>query len=134
MNGELITKLINSFPNSFINNGGEFIAEEKSNTYFNLKNCKNELEVKCKLLEWCSRTAYKGQLYEYEKKNKELREFMLNGINQFLDTDFSQDDMEQIYTYLGNAVNHERTVIFVESGYDMNLLIGQAIENERHTN
>ena len=134
MNGELITKLISSFPNSFINNVGEFIAEEKSNTYFNLKKCKNELEVKCKLLEWCSRSAYKGQPYPTEKKNKEFREFMLNGINQFLGTKFSQDDMEQIYTYLGNAVNHERTVAFVMSGYDINLLIGQAIENGRHTN
>lgn len=122
MDCELITKLINSFPNSFINNEGEFIAEKKSNTYFNLKNCKNELEVKCKLLEWCSRSAYKGQPYATEKKNKEFREFMLNGINQFLNTKFSQDDMEQIYTYLGNAVNHEKTVAFVMSGYDMRYL------------
>ncbi len=122
MDCELITKLINSFPNSFINNEGEFIAEKKSNTYFNLKNCKNELEVKCKLLEWFSRSAYKGQPYATEKKNKEFRKFMLKGINQFLNTEFSQDDMEQIYTYLGNAVNHEKTVAFVMSGYDMRCL------------
>ena len=122
MDWELIIRLMNCFPNSFINHNGEFIVEKKSNTYFNLKNCKNELEVKCKLLEWCSRPAHKGQPYATEKKNKEFREFMLNGINQLLNTEFSQDDMEQIYTYLGNAVNHERTVAFFESGYDMEYL------------
>ena len=118
---------MNCFPNSFINHNGEFIAEKKSNTYFRLEDCKTELDVKCKVLEWISRPAYKGQPYESEKKNKEFREFMLNGINRFLGTDFSQDDMEQIYTYLGNRVNHERTVAFVESGYDMNLFKGQVV-------
>ena len=47
---------------------------------------------------------------------------MLNGINDFLGTRFSADDIEQIYTYLGNRVNHQRTVRFVESGYDMEVL------------
>lgn len=122
MDWELIKKLMNCFPNSFINHNGEFIAESKSNTYFILEDCKTELDVKCKVLEWISRSAYKTEPYASEKRNKEFHEFMLNGINQFLETDFSQDDMEQIYTYLGNAINHERTVAFVESGYDMELL------------
>ncbi len=122
MDWKLIKRLMNCFPNSFINHNGEFIAEKKSNTYFILKDCKTELDVKCKVLEWVSRAAHKGQPYKQEKRNKEFRAFILNGINQFLETNFSEDDMEQIYTYLGNAINHERTVAFVESGYDMNLL------------
>ena len=122
MGWELIKKLMNCFPNSFINHNGEFIAERKSNTYFRLEDCKTELDVKCKVLEWISRSAYKTQPYASEKRNKEFHEFMLNGINQFLETEFSQDDMEQIYTYLGNTINHERTVAFVESGYDMEYL------------
>ena len=44
---------------------------------------------------------------------------MLNGINDFLETRFSVEDIEEIYTYLGNRVNHKKTVRFVESGYDM---------------
>ena len=122
MDWKLIKRLMNCFPYSSINQNGEFIAEEKSNTYFILEDCKTELDVKCKVLEWISRSACKTQPYASEKRNKEFHEFMLNGINQFLETDFSQDDMEQIYTYLGNAVNHERTVAFVENGYDMELL------------
>lgn len=122
MDWKLIKRLMNCFPNSFINHNGEFIAEKKSNTYFILEDCKTELDVKCKVLEWISRSAYKTQPYASEKRNKELHEFILNGINRFLGTNFSEDDMEQIYTYLGNAVNHERTVAFIESGYDMKLL------------
>ena len=47
---------------------------------------------------------------------------MLNGINEFLDTDFTKDNMCKIYEYLGNGINHELTKRFVSSGYDMNLL------------
>ena len=47
---------------------------------------------------------------------------MLDGINMFLNTDFSKDDIDLIYTYLGNACNHQRTLEFVRSGYDMELL------------
>ena len=49
---------------------------------------------------------------------------MLDGINMFLHTNFSFDDMETIYTYLGNACNHERTLKFVRSGYDMAIFDG----------
>ena len=33
-----------------------------------------------------------------------------------------EDDMEIIYTYLGNRCNHERTVKFIKSGYDMSVI------------
>ena len=44
------------------------------------------------------------------------------GINEFLGTDFDSEDMEEIYTYLGNACNHKRTVQFIESGYEVSAL------------
>ena len=47
---------------------------------------------------------------------------MLSGINQFLGTDFTEKDMEQIYTYLGNRCNHAKTLKFITSGYDMSVL------------
>lgn len=124
MDWELITRLMQCFPHSLINYSGEFIAHEQSNTYFILSNCHNELDIKCKVLEWLSRAAYKTKPYMNEKKNKEFHEFMLSGINKFLGTQFTSEDMEQIYTYLGNACNHAKTVKFVESGYDMGILEG----------
>ena len=119
----IIMKLMNCFPGSVINQNGEFIAHIKTNQYFILHSCETELDVKCKALEWLSRAAHKGQPYRAEKRNKEYRKFMLDGINKFLDTDFSEDDIEQIYTYLGNACNHNKTIQFIESNYDMQFLI-----------
>lgn len=115
-------RLLADFDGSFFNERDEFIAHRYSNTYFIFSNCETELDVKCKVLEWLSRSAHKGIPYSQEWRNKKFRKFMLDGINMFLHTDFSFDDMEVIYTYLGNAVHHERTIRFIESGYDMNIL------------
>lgn len=48
---------------------------------------------------------------------------MLGGINTYLGTDFSEDDMAIIYQMLGNRVRHSLTVKFVNSGYDMSVLM-----------
>lgn len=113
-------RLLADFDGSFFNERDEFIAHRYSNTYFIFSNCETELDVKCKVLEWLSRSAHKGIPYSQEWRNKKFRKFMLDGINMFLHTDFSYDDMEDIYTYLGNSCNHKRTIDFIESGYDMN--------------
>jgi hypothetical protein len=118
---EIAKKLMRCFPNSFINYLGEFIAHEESNQYFSLNDCKNELDVKCKVLAWFSRAAYKTSPFG-EKKNKKFHNFMIDGINKFLETNFSQEDMELIYTYLGNDVNRTLTIEFINSGYNMELL------------
>ena len=47
---------------------------------------------------------------------------MLKGINDYLNTNFDFDDMEIIYTYLGNGVNRPLTIAFIESGYDMGVI------------
>lgn len=124
MDWQLIIRLMRCFPKSFINQNGEFIAHLKSNTYFILHDCKTELDVKCKVLEWFSRAAHKALAFESTRQNKQFQQFMLNGINEFLGTSFTAKEMEQIYTYLGNACNHEKTVRFIESGYDMKMLEG----------
>jgi len=118
-----VTKLMQCFNKSFINAHGEFIAHEKANEYFKLVECKDEIEVKCKVLEWFSRGAYKTQPFGSTKKNQEFNKFMLCGINQFLDTKFTEEDMVYVYTKLGNRVNHDLTIKFIESGYDMAVII-----------
>lgn len=119
---EITLKLIHSFPRSFINGGLEFIAHKTANQYFRLEDCECEFDVKCKVLEWFSRGAYKTEPFDDYNKNEKLHEFMLNGINKYLGTNFSYDDMEIIYTYLGNRCNHQKTEKFIESGYDMSVL------------
>lgn len=121
-NYETGLKLMRCFPHSFINQYGEFIAHAKSNTYLIFGNCGSELDLNCKVLEWFSRAAYKTAPYRTDKANDKFHRFMLDGVNAFLGTEFTFDDMELIYIYLGNAVHHELTVKFVESGYDMEVL------------
>ena len=119
---DIVTELMDCFPNSVINHNAEFIAHIKSNTYFALKDCENETDVKCKVLEWLSRPAYKAEPYSAKRSNDEFHRFILAGVNQFLETDFTEEDMEQIYTYLGNRCNHAKTLKFIASGYDMSVL------------
>ena len=122
---EIIENLMFCFPNSFINHNNEFIAHRRANAYFLLSNCETELDIKCKVLEWLSRYAYKAQPYGSDYKNEQFHNFMLNGINNFLGTEFTKDDIEIIYTYLGNCCNHKRTIRFIESDYDLSVLLTQ---------
>lgn len=122
MDWQLITRLMHCFPRSFINENGEFIAHAETNQYFILRDCNTELDVKCKVIEWFSRAACKTWPFDSARRNKQFQQFMLKGVNEFLGTQFTAEEMEQIYTYLGNACNHEKTVRFIESGYDMGML------------
>ena len=114
--------LLKFFQESFINERDEFIAHKRSNTYLCLGDCKKPIDIECKVLEWCTRPASKGMPDSQGWSNRKFRKFMLDGINDFLETDFSESDMEEIYQYLGNAINHEKTVRFVKSGYDFKVL------------
>lgn len=115
-------RLLADFIGSFFNERDEFIAHRYSNTYFIFGDCETEENVNCKVLEWLSRAASKGIPYSQEWRNIKFRKFMLDGINQFLHTEFSDADIELIYTYLGNKCNHTRTLKFIRSGYNMELL------------
>lgn len=130
MISETALKLMKCFPRSLIICSGEFIAHKEANEYFNLSKCADELEVKCKVLEWLSRAAYKGQPFRSAKKNNELNKFMLKGINEFLDTNFGETEIGTIYRELGNQVNRELTIKFIESNYDMEVLKSE-ITNEK---
>ena len=119
----LVTKkLAKAFPNSFINTALEFIAHKEANEYFRLEDCENEFDVKCKVLEWLSRGASKTCPFHSNIKNERFHNFMLNGINKFLGTEFTEEDMLLIYQKLGNRVRHSLTEEFVNSGYDMEIL------------
>ena len=117
-------RLLTAFDGSFFNEREELIVHRYSNTYLIFSNCESLEDVNCKVLEWLSRAASKGMPYSQEWRNKKFRQFMLDGINMFLHTDFSKDDIDLVYTYLGNACNHQKTLEFVRSGYDMELLRG----------
>lgn len=119
---ELLKSTMIAFPGSFINHNNELILVEKTNLYFLLNNIDNELEFKCKLLEWCSRDVSKAMPYRNNWLNEAYWSEVRNGINNVLKTDFDHSKMEVIYDRLGNQINRNLTIKFIESGYDMNVL------------
>ena len=125
---EIAMELMSCFPGSFINHIGEFIAHREANAYFNLYYCRCKLDVKCKVLAYLSRAAYKTAPFKSRARNEKIHISMLAGINEFLGTDFKFDDMELIYTRLGNGCNIPLTIKFIESGYNMDILKERANE------
>lgn len=117
-----IFDVMKCFHGSYINQCGELIISDRGNVYFTATNCKTKEDVICKLLEWCSRPIAKGVPYATTKRNVEWRNSLLCGYNNYLGTNFSQDDMYWIYDKLGNAVDHELTLKFIHSNYDLSLV------------
>ena len=114
-NDEIRNRFGAAFPKFFINHNLEVIVHPKRNTYFLLKGVDTERDLIAKIFEWLSREAAKSVFNESQK-------YHLAGINAFLGTNFSQDEMMEIYTYLGNCCNHQKTLRFIESGYDLSVL------------
>ncbi len=122
LDNDLIIKLLKAFPKSYINKCNECIVHEKANIYLILANIENEEQLKCKVIEWFSRPSFKSFPYSSNKANDKFHKFMLEGINELLGTSFTKEDMETIYTELGNSCNHDKTIEFVRSGYDFKVL------------
>ena len=108
-------KIRAAFPQSFVNMQNELIFSQKTNSYFRLEDVTDETQLKAKILEWLTRTAIKG----ISPKERKLH---FEGINKLLGTNFTMQEMTDIYTYLGNGIKHDLCVKFVESGYDMPLI------------
>lgn len=119
---EIAKELMRCFPNSFVNRNGEFIAHREANEYFILDNCQTEEDVKYKVLAWLSRGAHKTMPFGSERKNEKFHSFMLSGINKFLGTEFTTEDIGEIYTNFGCGCNAERCREFIRSGYDMGVI------------
>lgn len=108
-------KIQRAFPKAYVTMNFELILVPRTNTYINLNHCSTPDEFKAKIIENCSRLASKGY-------SKPLRKEHLDGINKLLDANFTQEDMEYIYTYLGNGIKHELCMKFVQSGYDLGVI------------
>lgn len=111
----IINHALHMFPKSFINHNNEIILEPRNNVYFRLDECETESDFKCKMFAWLSRPIAK-------RLNKYWSSKVLNSFNWLLRTNFSKKDMYIIYEMLGNDVNRQLTIKFIESGYDMDLL------------
>lgn len=126
-----IFEVMNCFRNgSYINSCGELIISDKGNVYFTAKDCTCKEDIICKLLEWCSRPLAKGEPYASERRNKQWRDELLVGYNKYLGTNFTQEDMYWIYDKLGNRVDHDLTLKFIKSGFDLALVYPKDLNGE----
>lgn len=121
---KVLKDLFAAFPNAIINRNIEFVADPnpRVNSYFRLDDCESREDVAAKILEWLSREAYKSQHYGTDWRNDAVHAYHHLGINSFCGTNFGKNDIETIYTFLGNRSNHQKTLEFIRSGYDMEVL------------
>lgn len=112
---DYVQKALRAFDKSFINANNEIILEPRNNVYFRLDGVNDELDFKCKMFAWVSRPIAKGL-------NKYWAPRVLQSFNKFMGTNFSREDMYEIYDRLGNDVNRKLTLNFIASKYDMELL------------
>ena len=126
-----IFKLMKIFPESFLNLELELVTchplkvrgkKVYGNVYFCTKYCHTKKDVQCKVLEWWSRDAHKTMFDCSETISEIVQNYVREGINRYLGTNFSWEDMSVIYDRLGNAIDHDLTIKFIDSGFDMKLL------------
>lgn len=119
---EDLIQLLSCFPDSYIDHNGRFIAHEASQVGFNLQGIHSPTLLICCVLEQMSRLAAEGIPSRRIGRSDQFQRFMQNGINMFLNTEFSEIHLELIYRKLGNAMDRPLTLKFIESGYDLSIL------------
>ena len=120
-----LNKLLNCFPESYINRNLEVILIPKTNTYFSLVGCGTKRDIIAKVLMWCTRDIDKGKPYQQRKRNIDFYVDNRDRLRKYLGSDI---DVHVVYNCLGNGVNKELTHRFIDSGFDMNLLYKEATE------
>lgn len=87
-------------------------------------------EILCKICEWVSRSPAKGERFRDKCRNAAWREQFARGLNGYIGKPISLRQWYTIYDRIGNGVNHELTVKFVRSGFDMAVLEEGEVPNE----
>lgn len=120
-----LQKLLNCFPDSYINRNLEVILIPKTNTYFSLVDCGTKRDIIAKVLMWCTRDIAKLQPYQQRKRN--IRFYVENKerLEKYLGRKINVDI---IYQKLGNGINKELTYQFIGSDFDMDLLFDKEVE------
>lgn len=130
-----INKLKRIFKEGFLNEHGEFVIchpykgqrwtgsvwSVYCNVYFNAETCNNGRDVQRKVIEDWSRDAYKST-FGRPRLAKEIHKYIRDGINEYLGTEFDENDFRLIYTRLGGGINRALAEKFVKSGFDLEVL------------
>lgn len=125
ISGDVLKKLGEAFPDGvFVLRNSLFLPLGiNSICRVMLDSCDTYEDVKCRMIEGLSRDAFKSQPYRRSDCNARYHEAVRAGLCKYLGRDFSVEDIENIYTYLGNGIRPELTRAFVKSGCDVAFLI-----------
>ena len=119
---EIVNNTMELFRGSFINSNNELILIPKFNIYFMLNNVNNESDFKEKMCEYFSRSCCCSLPYQTDKANDKYHKENCEKFNAICGTDSTVEDMELIYSHLGNGINHQLTYDFVKSNFNLELL------------
>ena len=125
MNNEVyeeLKKLINCFPDAYINRQLEFVLIPKTNTYFHLEGCLTREDVISKVLMWCTRDIANAAPYVQTKRNIDFYVKNKERLEKYLGASINVD---VIYHCLGSGINPTLTKEFINSGFSMNLLFSE---------
>ena len=121
---EIIHRLKCCFPKGYMNFNNEFIAHRQANRNYGcaccaLRNCTNAEEVICAAIESFSYDCCKSRPFKSSDVNVDFRQYMIDGMNDFLGTAFTENEFATIYVHLGNRADRQLTLLFVDSGYNV---------------
>lgn len=124
---EIIHRLKTCFPRGYMNFNNEFIAHRQANRNYGcaccaLRNCTNAEEVICAAIESFSYDCCKSRPFKSSDVNIDFRQYMIDGMNDFLGTAFTENEFATIYVHLGNRADRQLTLLFVDSGYNVQML------------
>lgn len=128
MNNEVyeeLKKLINCFPDAYINRQLEFVLIPKTNTYFHLEGCLTREDVISKVLMWCTRDIANAVPYVQTKRNIDFYVDNKERLEKYLGASVNVD---VIYQCLGNGINSTLTKEFINSGFSMNRLFSEVTD------
>ena len=124
---EMVDLLKQCFPDSWVNYFNDFIAHRGANRHYGaacckLCQCETAEDVAAVALEMLTIDCCKSKPFETPEANRNFRRYMLKGMNKLLGRSFTEKQYLAIYTCIGNGINHQLTVAFIRSGYDLKVL------------
>ena len=107
---------------SFINHNNEIVLIPKFNVYTLLDDVETDDDFKVKLCEWFSRDCCRALRYSQKKRLNRYYQENTDVFNFICGTNFTVEQMKDIYTYLGNGIKHDLAKEFVKSGCDLSVI------------
>ena len=124
---KMVEWLKQCFPDGHLDYFNSFIAHRGANRHYGaacckLERCETSEDVIAAALEMLTIDCCKSAPFETLDANRRFHKYMLKGMNKLLGKAFTEKQYLGIYTCIGNGINHQLTIDFIRSGYDLKVL------------